>query len=471
MYNYWVNPTRKLITLGKLATRPRSQNEDLARSEFIFNVLVLGALALLLIAILDDLVHRVTTDPTIHSTNSLSSMVLYILFGFFALLYTLSQTRHARIASYLLLSAFFALAAYMGFRWGVDLSASLLFYALVIIMAGILISTRVAFISALLIGGTIGLTVYLQNTDAVVPNRTWIQQSWGTDDVIIATVIFLVIAMVMWLSNREIEKSLRRARRSEKELRMERDSLEVRVQQRSEEIQRIEMERMSQAYKFIEFGRMASGIFHDLMNPLTGLSMNIDSIAEDQAVEPIKENVSRAKVAASHMQDLLSNMRKHLAHEGSSENFSVRERLESVLYMLETTAKQKGITCSLVAHTDATLFGDPVAFAQIFTNLISNAIQSFLSQSPADSKREIQVILKIRDYKIEIWVKDNGGGIAEESLQKIFEPFFTTRREGVGLGLSLTKRIVEHEFGGSIEVVSKIGQGTTFNISIPLTRK
>lgn len=451
------------------ATRPRSSDEDRARREFIFNVLALSSLALLFITIVDNTLQRLQSGPVGHPTDSLSPFALSVLFVFFSLLYALSLRGRALLASFLLLAAIFDLAAYMGYRWGVDLSASLLFYALAITMAGILVTAQFAFVTALLAGASIGITTHLHHLGSVQPDRSWIVELWKADDVFIATLIFLIIALVMWLSNRDITKSLARARRSEADLKQERDMLEVRVQERTSELRQVELERMTQAYRFVEFGRLASGIFHDLMNPLAGLSLNIDRIAATASDRSLADDIQRAKLAAVHMQALLGAMRPHLKRESRQEPFSVQETILSAIRMMATYAREHGVGFESDIGEDARLFGDPVAFTQALMNLFGNAVQAYLPTLQESSLRIVRVSLVRETQAICITISDKGTGIPAEMLPHVFEPYFTTKeKDGIGLGLSLTKRIIENDFGGKISVDSKVGEGTAFALCVPI---
>lgn len=458
----------RFIHLVQRAVRARSADEDRARREFILHVLLLGALALLLIGILDDTFHIALSDPTVHQADSLSMLALCGLFAGFALLYTLSIRGYAIFASFIMLAALFDLAAYMGYRWGVDLSASLLFYAVVITMAGILIHARFAFVAALLAGISIGITLHFHRIGAIHPDRSWITELWKADDVLVATILFLVIALAMWLSNREIEKSLTRARRSEADLKKERDMLEVRVEERTRELRQAELERMTQAYRFVEFGRLASATFHDLMNPLAGLSLNIDRIAASTPRTALADDIGRAKLAADHMQGLLSSMRAHLKRESKEEWFWVHETVQEATRLMATHARERTVELRVIREKTARLYGNPLSLTQALINLLGNAVQAYPPVSPSSAPRPIEVSVSQKNDSLRIMVSDHAGGIAAESLPHIFEPYFTTKgKEGIGLGLSMVKKIIEKDFGGTISVESA-DAGTTFTLYLPI---
>jgi signal transduction histidine kinase len=103
--------------------------------------------------------------------------------------------------------------------------------------------------------------------------------------------------------------------------------------------------------------------------------------------------------------------------------------------------------------------------SRVFANIISNAVQA-MNGKPG----ELNISTEADDSYISIMFQDNGCGIPEENMEKIFEPLFTTKPKGIGLGLAISKRLVE-ENGGKIEVKSQIGQGTTFTVKLPLEKR
>jgi signal transduction histidine kinase len=104
---------------------------------------------------------------------------------------------------------------------------------------------------------------------------------------------------------------------------------------------------------------------------------------------------------------------------------------------------------------------------QVFMNLVSNATEAMEAAGGGNLTVETSHILK--EDNLQINFKDTGSGIPPENISKLFEPFFTTKKKGkgVGLGLSVAYGIVQ-EHGGSIYVKSKVGQGTTFQVKLPL---
>ena len=104
---------------------------------------------------------------------------------------------------------------------------------------------------------------------------------------------------------------------------------------------------------------------------------------------------------------------------------------------------------------------DPEQIQQVLINIITNAVQAM----PEGGKLAIGAGEKGKFLEVEI--TDTGAGIPEEVRDEVFEPLFTTRAKGIGLGLAVCKSIIDRH-GGEIEVKSKVGEGTTFNIKLPL---
>lgn len=478
---------RKIRELFSYLLYSKSKNEDKARREFIFNVISLSIVGLSIVALCNNIIWFL-----LGTTNSpMPISAIFILMSFFGFLYFLSRKGFSQLASYLLLIIFFLITTYQIYAWGVDLPFGLLSYILIIVMAGVLISTRFAFIATLLTGGTMAIIGYLQNTNIVPPNRYWIVEIWNVSEIIATFVMMLIIATVSWLSNREIEKSLKRARKSEKDLKYERDMLEVTVEKRTKELRDAQAEKLGQLYRFAEFGRISSGLFHDLLNPLQAVSLNMEKIKSNKEKEDIRSHleqigkqtgaaplsevvgyVDSAIRSAKKLEDLVLAVRKQLIRKEHRELFSLNEEIAYVIDVLSHKAQKAHVKISVkLPQNDVKLFGDATKFNQIVLNLIANAIDSYVFPNVTDNsekEKRVQVSLIDSHTKVILQVADQGSGIAESNINKIFEPFFTTKTDqGIGLGLSMTKRIVEKDFGGTISVSSQSGNGAIFTVELP----
>ncbi len=460
-----------IIEFIKNFVSPIGDNEDTRKREFILNVL------LSLTIVLSFVSFAINFIDWLHNLGSAIPVgIVFLIFSFFVFLYWLSRKGKINLSAFLLLATFFLAVTYMQYSYGVDLPTGMLTYALIIIMSGILINARFALWATLVIGGTMLVVGHLQNSGAIKMDGYWRQETWKDTDTIVITIIFAIMATISWLSNREIDKSLLRARKSEAELKIERDSLEITVEKRTKELKETQAEKMDQLYRFAEFGRLSSGLFHDLINPLNAVSLNMEKLknqTNEGQIQDAAGYVDKAIYTAKKLEDLVTAVRKQLARQENKSVFSLNKEIEYVLDVLSHKALKAKVTVHFESQSEIKMFGDAIKFNQAVLNLVANAIDSYQGENKGKGARKVEVSLNEKADKIILIIKDNGSGIAKENVAKIFEPFFTTKPEetGLGLGLSMTKRIVEKDFEGTIRVESKIGSGTVFTIELPHENK
>jgi len=253
----------------------------------------------------------------------------------------------------------------------------------------------------------------------------------------------------------------------------------------------MEADKISQLYRLAEFGRISSGIFHDLVNPLTAVSLNLEQVKKseitnspDSSAEKLgeaKDCLSQAIAAAKKMEDLIVCIKRSIKQENTCSLFSLSEEIRSIIKILDYKARQTGVVIRFSPQSDICCHGDSVKFGQIMTNLISNAIEACESANKQledigqldvkeKTERIVLVFLRRCGQTAIIEVRDNGNGFLPENSLKIFQPFFSTKQgRGLGLGLSSTKNIVEHNFGGEIKASCRLGQETIFTVTLPLS--
>jgi signal transduction histidine kinase len=147
---------------------------------------------------------------------------------------------------------------------------------------------------------------------------------------------------------------------------------------------------------------------------------------------------------------------------------SLNRLIEQTLFLNSNLLKMDGVKVDTLLDPDLPdLMGSEDQLQQVFMNLVSNASEAMGGCQGGVLTIETRHLLS--EDKLQINFKDTGRGIPEENFHKLFEPFFTTKKKGkgVGLGLSVAYGIIQ-EHGGSIYVKSKMGQGTTFQIKLPL---
>ena len=213
---------------------------------------------------------------------------------------------------------------------------------------------------------------------------------------------------------------------------------------------------------------------HELRTPLAAI-IGYGELLADGITGPVNEEqkrqLQRIRASANHLLSIIDEILTLARTEAGKEsvtfrNVDVTEVLDSVASMAEPLASAKGLSFSVERDDDdITLHTDPVKLRQVLLNLLSNAVKY-------TDHGEISVATRTRDGVVDFLVNDTGVGVSEEHLEKIFEPFWqvehtTTRRAGgTGLGLAVTRQFVEL-LGGSIDVQSSLGNGSTFIVSIP----
>lgn len=463
---------KKYFTLlAEVLVLPKSTNPDKARKEFILNILLLCILTLTALAFLIN-VANVLIHPHYEGLNPV--ITFFILLIFTSLL-VVSRKSKISLSGFIFISIMVFLATYAAVIFGVDLPESLLLYSLIIIITGILLDSRYAFVITVCIASIILVLYSMQINHLSIPNYDWKSQRLHRADIFVYIITLAFIMVVSWLSSREIDKSLKRARISEAELQKERDKLEETVEERTAQLKQAQMEKISQLYHFIEFGKVAGGLFHDLMTPLNLVSLNLENIHEESKtsektkITNIKKYLRRAIYGTKRLEIFISIARKQLNDSSQLQRFSLSEEVDHVVKLFRYNLQMAKVIIQYKRSEEIEYFGNPLKFNQIVTNLLSNAIDSFAKKN-GKTKKIIIVHLYKNKKKVYLRISDNGAGMSENDIAKIFEPFFTTKEQSqhMGLGLYLIKEIVQKDFQGEISLKSKIAEGTTFTVSFQL---
>lgn len=453
--------------------QPKSITEDERRREFMLNVMIIGSITLLSLLDLSLLYNALVKGSSFAGASVWKFSLLIALFG---VLYVISRKGQVKLASAAVVLLYFAGTTASTYSWGVSLPANLLGYALVITISSVLISSWFGLLTSVASFGALMAIGLREISEGVLP--AWKAEMITQSDITAYSIILLLIALISWLSNRETEYSLKRARQSEADLVLEKGSLEEKIRERTSDLMHAQVDRMAQLSRFAEFGRLSSGLFHDLISPLSAIGVNLQGIegTDHPEIHAIKDQLQRAVKASKRMDTFISSIKKQVRVDELREHFSPNDIIEEAVTLFHYKAARAGIMIDFSADQELSAFGNPIKFHQILSNLISNAIDAY---GPANfrrktifSTREVTVRLKKHRDHLIITVKDEGEGIPPDVMPHIFEPFFTTksREVSMGLGLSTTKEIVEKEFGGTIRVASRVGSGTTFTVTMPRNR-
>ena len=251
-------------------------------------------------------------------------------------------------------------------------------------------------------------------------------------------------------------------RQAEDEIRQLNASLEKRVEERTREL-RDAQEQILRKEKLSVMGELAGSVGHELRNPLSVINSAAYylKMIQPAASEETKYNLDiieqEVLIAEKVINNLLDFGRTIVA---DSEVVSVSKLISQTLNRVTVPASIKVILD--VPDNLAKVSVDPLQATQIFGNLILNACQAM--NAPGG---KLTISAALQGSMIEVHINDNGIGISQENMQKIFDPLFTTKVRGVGLGLPLSKKLIEAN-GGCIKVLSEEGKGTTFTVCLPL---
>ncbi len=225
---------------------------------------------------------------------------------------------------------------------------------------------------------------------------------------------------------------------------------------------------MMQYDKMASIGRLAAGVAHEINNPLTTILTSSMLIQED--TDPDDPNYQELQIIADEALRCRKIVSSLLDFARQSKPVKENHNLNSIVTESVTlTRKQAAFNDVAVEESlaeDLPLINmDKDQIEQALINLILNGIEA----TDPGGKVTVSSSFSRENQRVELTVSDSGKGIPDEDMGKIFDPFFTTRESGTGLGLAITHGIVE-QHGGTIEVDSKLSQGTSFTIKLPLNR-
>lgn len=267
------------------------------------------------------------------------------------------------------------------------------------------------------------------------------------------------------------------------------------------EMERKQAEKLQEAYeslqstqkqlveseKMASLGGLVAGVAHEINTPL-GIAITAVSLQKD-LIEEISDKLEKDKLKKSFMESKLKRMDesssialsnldraeklvqsfKQVAVDQSIEEprtLILKTYLDELVFSLTPQFRSYKIQLELECPEDLMLHTDPGAISQVFTNLIMNALVHAFHEGDEGT---IRIKITQIESQIQILFKDDGKGIPKEHLEKIFEPFFTTRRNkgGTGLGLNIIYNLITQKLKGTIICESQMGEGTTFQITLP----
>jgi signal transduction histidine kinase len=246
--------------------------------------------------------------------------------------------------------------------------------------------------------------------------------------------------------------------------------LEEEVDNRTKDLEQVQ-QKLIRSERLAAVGELASGVGHELRNPLNVirncaylLKMSFTEKDDQEALNTLNVLDKQIDIANKIVTDLLDFTRITPPSQVKVDIKNIiNESLSWIAVPPQITVKTNLNGYSQPIRTD------PEQIGRVFANLISNAVQA-MSGPSAEKTGELNIDTGEENGFLFIKFRDSGCGIKEENLEKIFEPLFTTKPKGIGLGLAISRRLVEQN-GGKIEVASQVSQGTTFTVKLPIEKR
>jgi len=222
-------------------------------------------------------------------------------------------------------------------------------------------------------------------------------------------------------------------------------------------------------------GEMASGMAHELNQPLTAIATNADAcirLTESKQIDmnrlnDVLEIISKqARRAGGIIQQLRNFVKKELPEKTL---IDLNELVKEVLILTRHNLKAKSIDLELQLAVDLPkVYAQHIQIDQVILNIVKNAIEAMLENGSDVENKILTITTSVTDDNIPmVTISDTGPGFSKEMQENLFTPFVTTKRDGMGLGLSISEGIIS-EHGGRLKLVSEHGKGATFKFTLPI---
>lgn len=421
----------------------------------IFEILVIGSFGLVavltgLLCISYFLLHN---EQVIGRLFTCSTALLYLL----ATQGIWTRGQH-RLASALLILFYFGSAVLIMLGQGIDTSFAQLMLAVTIVLTGVLLGARFA-----LVAGAASILamilLHISDTGFTPPGKP---EPVNFGDILGFGALLGVISLISWLSSKRTAELFAQKKHANSILSKEKDALKIQVQERSKELKSKQLEEVEQLYKFAEVGQLSTMLLHDIANHLSVLNFDLATLKAQKhtkAVKHLEENIG-------YIEQAIEEARRQLKVKDDKKNFDVvaciegstkLPRFSAVYNAIQVTSSEKKIT----------LYGEPLRLSHVVSILLRNAIESYGADTPRNKCR-VNIIIEKTSSSIVITVEDQGKGISKEMQAQLFTPIHSSKKDGLGIGLFIAKKVIETHFDGTLRYEGNAKQ-TKFILEIPKT--
>jgi PAS domain S-box-containing protein len=218
-------------------------------------------------------------------------------------------------------------------------------------------------------------------------------------------------------------------------------------------------------------GQMIGNIAHQWRQPLNVLGLvlgNLQDAAkyEELDVPAVVEAVAEGKVLIQTMSSTINDFRDYFHPQTEKTTFSALAQVRETLKLLEASFHSEGVDLEVEVSSDQTVSGFSNEYSQVLLNLLSNAREAILAAEVA--RGQVRIWVGERDGLGCVTIRDNGGGVPIGAMDRLFEPYFSTKEGGTGIGLYMSRQIIERNMGGRLEVKNVEG-GAEVSVLVPLS--
>ncbi|WP_419770267.1 MAG: sensor histidine kinase [Candidatus Marinarcus sp.] len=316
-----------------------------------------------------------------------------------------------------------------------------------------------------------------QNLDEIIKNKTQIynqSKNKFLNFVIVLTIcvlfsMFLFTLLMSSIINEIVQKYITKVQDEERKLKNLNETLASKVALGIEEGKRKDKAILEQS-KLAKMGSMISMIAHQWRQPLSELSgilMELETATRFKKVNEkhIFYSIEKSNAMIEFMSNTIDDFRNFYKPDKKKEYFLISHACKKALNLVDATLHNLSIDLTFDLKHDKKIFGYPTEYSQVILNLISNAKDILVEKEIKSPK--IHITIESKGLQSIVTIKDNAGGITEENLDMIFDPYYSTKEssKGTGLGLYISKLIIERNMGGELSVEND-QEGAVFKIIV-----
>ncbi len=247
--------------------------------------------------------------------------------------------------------------------------------------------------------------------------------------------------------------------------------VDITAQRAAEDLARKHQETLAHSMRVSTIGEMTSGLAHEINQPLSAIANYAQGCVrrlESGSFDPsdLQAAIEQIALQAERAATIIQHLRHFVSKSTPQRNLTdINALIVQTIKFDQAELDKNGATLKLDLNALPTVAVDDIQIQQVVLNLVRNALDA-IGQSAAHGRIDIRSTLGA-GQEIEISVRDNGHGLPEAALEKVFEPFFSTKGNGMGLGLAISRTIID-DHGGRLWVTRNTGPGATFHFTLPL---